>query len=80
MILLLRPHTYLPFLQFQLSFPLLVSFLFYIGEFVVTQKHPLEPPTQRDMTDRVFRPPGTVVPKALKELKSTKVVVAYPYH
>ena len=36
---------------------------------MVTQKHPLEPPTQRDMTERVFRPPGTVVPKALKEFK-----------
>jgi len=53
---------------------LLVSLL-HTGEFVVTQKHPLEPPTQRDMTERVFRPPGTVVPKALKDLKSTKVVV-----
>jgi len=44
----------------------------FTGEFVVTQKHPLEPPTTRDMTERVFRPPGTVVPKALKELKNTK--------
>jgi hypothetical protein len=40
--------------------------------FISTQKHPLDPPTQRDMTERVFRPAGTFVSQPPKELPGRK--------
>ena len=39
------------------------------SEFVMTQKHPLEPPTGRELSDHVFKPAGTVIPQAPKDFK-----------
>ena len=39
------------------------------SEFVMTQKHPLEPPTGRDLPEQVFKPAGTVIPQAPKDFK-----------